>query len=161
MRSMMQKVRLQETPNYITFGTVRIQGKDLRTKDGELSHAEQLRIIHKEVRLDIDWQEQEMKRYYDRSRVESPTMKEGDRVYIRRRTSGEKDFNIKTKRRSQKLDCVKIGPYKIKSSLENDNYEVELPERLRIHPVFHVSLLVPTKNPVSQQIDVLPEFDVE
>jgi len=88
-------------------------------------------------------------------------MKEGDRVYIRRRTSGEKDFNIKTKRRSQKLDCVKIGPYKIKSCLENENYEVELPERLRIHPIFHVSLLVPTKNPVSQRIDILPEFDVE
>jgi hypothetical protein len=88
-------------------------------------------------------------------------MERGDRVYLRRRTSGEKSFNIQTKQQSQKLDCLKIGPYEIEERLPGDNYKLKLPERMKIHPVFHISLLAKTKNPVSMEDEILDEYEVE
>jgi Chromo (CHRromatin Organisation MOdifier) domain len=79
--------------------------------------------------------------------VEAPRgpLKEGDRVYLRR-TLGQKKFNIKTERTATKLDRVQLGPFKIKKKMDFDNFELELPPRMRIHLVFHISLLQPTKN---------------
>jgi hypothetical protein len=46
--------------------------------------------------------------------------------------------------------------------LPNDNYKIALPERMRIHPIFHVSLLSPTKNPETTRDDeVIEEYEVE
>jgi hypothetical protein len=70
--------------------------------------------------------------------------------------------NIKTGRESQKLDCVKIGPYCVEKKMSNDNYQIALPPRMRIHPVFHISLLSKTNNPVSTKgVDVVNEYEVE
>jgi hypothetical protein len=150
------------TPNFITFGTERILGKDVRKEEEGVPHHERMKVIHDEVRKDIDWAKISMKKYYDQRRVEAPSLKKGDRVYIRRRTSGEKSFNIKTGRGSQKLDEVKIGPYCVSEELPHDNYRIALPPRMRIHPVFHISLLDKTKNPISTlRTDVEDEFEVE
>jgi hypothetical protein len=150
------------TPNFITFGTERILGKDVRKEEEGVPHHERMKVIHDEVRKDIDWAKISMKKYYDQRRVEAPSLKKGDRVYIRRRTSGEKSFNIKTGRESQKLDEVKIGPYCVSEELPHDNYRIALPPRMRIHPVFHISLLDKTKNPISTlRTDVEDEFEVE
>jgi len=60
------------------------------------------------------------------------------------------------------LDCVKIGPYRIEKELPHDNYKVTLPQRMRIHPVFHVSLLSLTKNPETQKDESAhEEYEVE
>ena len=150
------------TPNFITFGTQRKKGKETRSDEENMAHDERMTIIHEEVRKDIEWAKTVFKEFYDRKRVESLTLEEGDKVYLRRRTSGEKSFNIKTARTSQKLDSLKIGPYRIEQKLSNDNYKLELPERMRIHPIFHVSLLSKTNNPVStHDDDVLNEYEVE
>jgi len=118
--------------------------------------------IHKEVRQDMEWNKKMIKSYYDKKRVEMFSLKEGDKVYLRRRTVGEKEFNIKTSRISQKLDCVKIGPYRVKRKLDKDNYELDLPERMRIHPIFYISLLSKTDNPTSNQDEgVINEYEVE
>ena len=34
-----------------------------------------------------------------------------------------------------------IGPYKVVETLDHDNYKLELPPTMRIHPVFHISKL--------------------
>jgi hypothetical protein len=75
-----------------------------------------------------------MTKYANRKRLEGPTLKGGDKVYLLRR-------NIKSDKPTKKLDIVKLGPFKILRQKELVNYELELPKRMRIHLVFHVSLL--------------------
>ncbi|SLM35926.1 gag-pol polyprotein [Lasallia pustulata] len=70
----------------------------------------------------------------NRKRSEGPALKKGGMVYLRR-------TNVKTKRPSDKLDHTKLGPYRIKEKLGPVTYELELPKEMRIHPVFHISLL--------------------
>ena len=49
--------------------------------------------------------------------------------------------NIKTKRSSDKLDYTKLGPFKIQEKLEPVTFRLELLRHMRIHLVFHISLL--------------------
>jgi hypothetical protein len=151
-----------ETPNLITFGTERKLGKDLRISESGITHRELMATIHQQVKMEIEWATLKAKEYYDQKRRNSPQLKAGDKVYIRRRTSGEKSYNIKTGRASQKMDCQFIGPYVIEQKLPNDNYKLALPERMRIHPIFHISLLKKTEHPIStQEFDIVDEYEVE
>jgi hypothetical protein len=51
--------------------------------------------------------------------------------------------NISSDRATKKLDAVKLGPFIILRQKGPVNLELELPKRMRIHPVFCVSLLKP------------------
>lgn len=95
--------------------------------------------------------------------MEAPSLKERDRVYLKRRTSGQKKFNIKSLRSSQKLDHLKFGPFSISKKLKFDNYELKLPPRMKIHPIFYISVLEPTKNKeTSEDVEAHEiEFEVE
>jgi hypothetical protein len=75
-----------------------------------------------------------MKRYYDTKKVEGPTFKEGEMVYLSIK-------NITIKRPSHKLDYKYIGPYKIKKRISENNYKLDLPPKVRLHKTVHVSLL--------------------
>jgi len=151
-----------ETPNFVTFGTERKLGEDLRMSEEGTTHQEIMATIHQQVKMEIEWTTLKAKEYYDRKRRDPIYLKPGDRAYIRRRTSGEKGYNIKTGRASQKMDCLFIGPYAIEQQLPNDNYKLMLPERMRIHPIFHVSLLKKTEHPISTEgIDIVNEYEVD
>jgi hypothetical protein len=52
-------------------------------------------------------------------------------------------------RTSKKLQHRFIGPYTIITKISPVAYKLELPPDLRIHPVFHVSLLRPYQDPAS------------
>jgi RNase H-like domain found in reverse transcriptase/Integrase zinc binding domain/Chromo (CHRromatin Organisation MOdifier) domain/Integrase core domain len=157
-----QSATTGETPNFVTFGTKRREGWDTFTEEG-IAHQERMKMIHQSITKDLEWNRLQQKEYYDRRRVEAPSLEEGDRVYLRRRTSGEKKFNIKTLRTSTKLDHLKLGPFTIKKKLDFDNYELKLPPRMKIHPIFHISLLDKTGNAeTTDNIDALDEeFEVE
>ena len=81
---------------------------------------------------------EEQKKYADKKRIKFPELKEGDKVWILTR-------NIKTTRPAKKLDYKKIGPYTVERKISNVAYKIKLPDSMRIHPVFHVSLLEPYK----------------
>jgi len=79
----------------------------------------------------------------DRHREPAPSYQVGDQVWLDAR-------NIRTKRPSRKLDYKNLGRFTIKRVLSPWAYELDLPETMQIHPVFHVSKL----NPVA--VDPLP-----
>ena len=50
-----------------------------------------------------------------------------------------------TQRPSKKLDWKCLGPYPIVEKISTQAYRLQLPPSLKVHPVFHVSLLDPYK----------------
>jgi hypothetical protein len=95
---------------------------------------ETLHSLHAEMKTELEFIQQRMKKYYDKTRLKGPTLGEGDKVYLLRK-------NITTTRPSDKLDYKKLGPFRIKIKKSETNYELSLPETMHIHPVFHISLL--------------------
>ena len=49
--------------------------------------------------------------------------------------------NIIIKRLSKKLDYKYLGLYKVIKRISENNYQLDLPPKVRIHPIFHISLL--------------------
>ena len=72
--------------------------------------------------------------YYNKSKLEGPRFRERDLVYLLRR-------NIKTIRPSNKLNHKKFNPFKIKRNIKDINYKLHFLPTIKIHPIFHISLL--------------------
>ena len=90
----------------------------------------------------------------NKSRIDFPNLNPGDLVFLDRR-------NLKTTRSSKKLDHKKFGPFKIKRKINQVAYELVLPKSMKVHPVFHVSLLEPKSKlivPALQEKPPTPEI---
>ena len=79
-----------------------------------------------------------MPKYYNRTVCEKePTFKVGDKVLVNAK-------NIKTKRKSKKLDHKMRSPFKVKRLIESYAYELALPYGAgKVHPFYHICLLEP------------------
>ena len=144
-----------ETPYFIVYGR---KGKEPQEETSEEKES-RMDAIHKQVALDLEWNRRQTERYYNNHRSEAPQIQEGQLVYLRRRTIGRNEYNIKTKRTSDKLDCVHLGPFKVLKKLDHDNYKLALPPRMQIHPEFHVSVLKPAG--LDESETSIDEFNVE
>ncbi|SOV08925.1 uncharacterized protein UDID_17787 [Ustilago sp. UG-2017a] len=86
--------------------------------------------------------------------------KVGDMVYINRR-------NWKTWRPTLKLDTRFAGPYPVQERIGCRAYQITLPANLRVHDVFHVSMLEPARTSSLAQraeqptIPSLPDEDLD
>ncbi len=99
----------------------------------------------------------------DRHRSIPPSFEIGDQVWLLRR-------HVRTARPCEKLDYQRLGPFPLSAKIGEVAYRLTLPSTLRIHPVFHVSLLepympstipnrdVPPPPPIT--IDDHPEYEV-
>jgi hypothetical protein len=103
--------------------------------------------MHASLYLDLMFCHQQITKYANRKRLKGPTLKGGDKVYLLWR-------NIKSDKPIKKLDAVKLGPFKILRQKGLVNYELELPKRMRIHPVFYVLLLETATPDATLQQDV-------
>jgi transposase InsO family protein len=103
--------------------------------------------MQESLRLDLMFCRTQMTMYANRKRLERPTLKEGDKVYLLRR-------NIRSDKPTKKLDAVKLGPFKILKKKGPVNYELKLPKKMRIHLVFHILLLEPVTPDATLQQDV-------
>ena len=90
----------------------------------------------------------------------APQLKKGDKVYLLTK-------NLTTRRKTKKLDHVKVGPFLIAEARGPVNYRLELPADAKIYPVFHVSLLEPAdpETPIQTtfhyQTEEETEYEVE
>jgi hypothetical protein len=74
--------------------------------------------------------------------------------------------NLRQQRPNKKLSDRYLGPFKVTGVIGEQAYELELPEKWTIHPVFHVSLLEPYRrrpgeDPASHPEAVLVDGDEE
>jgi hypothetical protein len=97
-----------------------------------------VRRLHIAMQEEIKSAQEAYKKFYDRARIETPPYEIGQKVWLIRK-------NIATNRPSLKLDSKKIGPFKILNFVGESNLAVklDLPPSMKLHPVFHVSLLEP------------------
>jgi hypothetical protein len=128
------------SPFYANYGynpqaTVHPRGIATEAQKAKLQ-AQELQKLHKELSRDIEFLAIRSADQYNKKRLEGPRLQEGDKVYLLRR-------NIETTRPSSKLDHKKFGPFRVKRNIRDISYELELPKTMRIHPVFHISLLEP------------------
>ena len=66
------------------------------------------------------------------------------------------------KRLNSKLDFTKLEPFRIRRKVGKVNYKLELPREMKIHPIFHVSLLKPAPQDVkTAQVEVEPDQEYE
>ena len=75
-----------------------------------------------------------MEEFANRKRQPPPRYRVGDKVWLSTR-------NIRTQRPSRKLDHKQIGPFTILKRIGTTSYKLDLPQSMKIHPVFHSNLL--------------------
>jgi Chromo (CHRromatin Organisation MOdifier) domain len=99
---------------------------------------EKHRAIYKRITENLKQAQAKYKEFYDAKHKESPPFKVGDRVWLSRR-------NITTTRPSAKLDFKRLGPFTILEVIGESKlaFKLDLPPSMKIHPVFHASLLTP------------------
>ncbi|TPX47206.1 hypothetical protein SeLEV6574_g02779 [Synchytrium endobioticum] len=90
--------------------------------------------IYQHVNEHLKKSQERYKQNVDKRRREEDDFKVKDEVMVSTK-------NVRTERPTKKLDYKWMWPYLIKRKINNVAYEVELPRNIRIHPVFHVSLL--------------------
>ena len=99
------------------------------------NHLDTLKNLQTHLEKNLESARARMKLYADKSRLPHK-FQINDKVMLSRR-------NIRTNRPSEKLDMVWIGPFTIVEQINDASVRLDLPDSLRIHPVFHVSLLEP------------------
>ena len=92
------------------------------------------------------------KRHADKKRKEGPEYRIGDKAWLSTK-------NIKTQRPSKKLDDKQIGPFEVLESRGNI-VTLKLPDSMKIHNSFHVSLLRPDSNDPLKGQHVAPAHPV-
>jgi hypothetical protein len=128
------------------------------------SRFDQFKLILADLRANLSYAQSSYTVQANKSRLPL-SLQVGDLVFLDRR-------HIKTARPSTKLDDRKLGPFKISCVINPVAYKLNLPSSMRIHPVFHVSLLEPkTKDIVPSLVQPAPpppvilegveEFEVE
>ena len=106
--------------------------------------------LHEVPKAEITEAQPSHKEYADRHRKPDPNWKQGNKVWLIPR-------NIWTTRPAKKLDYKKLGPFRILAKIGTKAYRLDLPNLMKVHPTFHISLLETYQdNPLPSQVKPPP-----
>ncbi|KAJ1116398.1 hypothetical protein NDU88_004612 [Pleurodeles waltl] len=92
-----------------------------------------LHQTQKSIQQHLEKAKQKYKKHYDKKHCEGPQYQPGDKVWL-----STKHIDFKTK---HMFNPKFIGPYTVLQQINPVTYKLQFPKSLRIHPVFHTSLL--------------------
>uniref|UniRef100_A0A803SXF4 Gypsy retrotransposon integrase-like protein 1 n=1 Tax=Anolis carolinensis TaxID=28377 RepID=A0A803SXF4_ANOCA len=124
---------------------------------------QELTAVQQLLLQQLDQAKEDYKRHADKHRQPGPEIKVGDRVLLSTRF-------LPSHRPCRKLDARFIGPYPVVAQLNPVTFKLQLPCSMRIHPVFHRSLLLPADGvrpdvdrpaPTPILVDGEEEFEVQ
>jgi hypothetical protein len=108
--------------------------------------ASNLAELHQWLVAELGHARKQQKVHADSLRQPPPNFQVGDMVWL----SSE---NIKTARPCPKLSSRRLGPFPISARINDVAFRLSLPASMRVHPVFHVSLLSPyTPNTIPKRV---------
>ena len=87
-------------------------------------------------------------KYQNRKRKIESQLKKRDKIYL---ITKNLRYRKKNRKRSKKLNQVKVESFFIKAIKESINYELKLSQNARIFSIFHISLLESTNSNTSIQ----------
>jgi hypothetical protein len=95
-----------------------------------------MHTVHDQARTGLESAQERIRRYGDPNRKEPPVYQVGDLVVL----NGQ---NIQTRRPSHKLDHKNHGPFQVEKIISPLAVKLSLPQKWKLHDVFHVSLVEP------------------
>jgi hypothetical protein len=97
-----------------------------------------LNKLHETLRAEINYAQTLHAEQANQNQHPDPVLRAGDRVWLKRK-------NVTTTQPSSKLDYKLLGPYTIIKRVGSRAYKLDLLPNVKIHPVFHISLLEPAQ----------------
>jgi len=129
------------TPFFANYGYHPRFLPDLGTRNEETPEVSEyvvaLRRLPEELRAEIKEAQMSQVEQANKARHPDPVLNPGDKVWLQQK-------NIRTTRPSNKLDHKQIGPYRVLEKVDSRAYKLDLLATVKIHPIFHISLLEPT-----------------
>jgi len=127
-------------------------------------YADRLSELDAYLCSEMTWSQAAYSEQANKARIPALKLEVGDEVWLLRR-------HVKTSCPSTKLDFKRLGKFRILQKVSSHAYKLDLPASMKIHPVFHVSLLEPAAtDPLPDQIqppsppvlvDDEPEWEVD
>jgi len=132
---------MKATPFFANYGYHPLFLPDLRPWNEETLEVSEyvtaFQNLHQELRVGMIESQIVQTEQANKKQLLDPALELCDKVWLWRK-------NIRTKRPSNKLDHKQISPYTILAKVESRAYKLDLPATVKLHPVFHISLLKPT-----------------